>query len=87
MLFEDASGVFDLAASEVLELLKAIEPASTLANLSNPWPDLLLHRVDRNRVIRRPFGIGDELVARKGLFELFGGRSPSPASRAEKGSQ
>ncbi len=86
MLFEDTRGVFDLTASEVLQFLIGVEPSSTLADLSNPWPDLLRRCIDRNCVIRGPLWIGDELVAWIGFLELFVGRSPSTASGPEEGS-
>lgn len=77
LLGHDAISAVDVAAHEVLEAVIAIEPATPLPKLGEPWPDLVHRCADGDGPGRGEIGSHDEVIPGERVIELIVSRTPS----------
>lgn len=67
----------DVAADQVFEEVVAVEPAPTLSQLGDPWPDLVAGGANGDGPGCREIGVRDQGMARERLVGLLVGRAPA----------
>lgn len=72
----DDVGIADVGANGSFEQGVAVEARPILADLDQPWPDVVARSVDRDAAGRPPDTLRDELVAGQGGADLVGAGTP-----------